>query len=418
MTKAQPNRSPQPSAPSASSTLNSERLLLHACFLLTGVIAVLLGPLIPELEAAWNIDHAQTGSLFLVQFSASSIGAIVSSLNLRRSLVAGYALSAVSLLGLAYGGWPLARLFMAVSGFSLGLVISGSNLMVARKNPENRGAALSTLNLIWGLGAVTSPLLFAMFAKSLGAFGLLELLALLAATASVAMALKLSNPAPDGVDTAADGAPCPRHSAPPLLLLVAALLFFYVGVEISIGGWLVTLSDQFSAERTVVSLIIGSGFWGALLTGRAIAAIVLERLSEATVYAVSLSVAATGAVCLFLADSRSAVAVGAVLSGLGLAALYPLTVSILAAVTASSRSHVAGLLMACGGFGGALLPWLTGRLSRASAKASEAVAPEALADSLSRGFLVPIGGLIALAIFFALYHRSRSTNGPIDQSRA
>ncbi|MCH7664347.1 MAG: hypothetical protein IH936_00240 [Acidobacteria bacterium] len=407
MTKAQPNRSPQPSAPRASSTLNSERLLLHACFLLTGVTAVLLGPLIPELEAVWNIDHAQTGSLFLVQFSASSIGAIVSSLNLRRSLVAGYALSAVSLLGLAYGGWPLARLFMAVSGFSLGLVISGSNLMVARKNPENRGAALSTLNLIWGLGAVTSPLLFAMFAKSLGAFGLLELLALLAATASVAMALKLSNPAPDGADTAAaNGAP--RHSAPPLLLLVAALLFFYVGVEISIGGWLVTLSDQFSTERTVVSLIIGSGFWGALLTGRAIAAIVLERLSEATVYAVSLSVAATGAVCLFLADSRSAVAVGAVLSGLGLAALYPLTVSILAAVTASSRSHVAGLLMACGGFGGALLPWLTGRLSRASAKASEAVAPEALADSLSRGFLVPIGGLIALAIFFALYHRARS----------
>ncbi len=401
MKKTQPNRLPEAGTLSAP---RLERLFLHAGFLLTGVIAVLLGPLIPELEAAWNIDHAQTGSLFLVQFSASSIGAIVSSLNLRRSIVIGYALSAVSLLGLGFGGWPLARLFMAVSGFSLGLVISGSNLMVARKNPENRGAALSTLNLIWGLGAVTSPLLFAVFAKSIGAFGILGFLAILAATASVAMAGKLRNPAtltrhtPDSTDSAdSGGGTGAQRSAPPVLFLVAALLFFYVGVEISIGGWLVTLSDQFSAERTVVSLIIGSGFWGALLTGRAIAAIALARVSEATVYAASLSIAATGAVCLFLADSRGAVAMGAVLSGLGLAALYPLTVSILATVTASGRSRIAGLLMACGGLGGAVLPWLTGRLSQASA------ASQSAAGSLSSGFLVPIAGLIALAILFASY---------------
>lgn len=405
MTKAHASQSPEPDTPSALRASNSERRLLHACFLLTGVTAVLLGPLIPEFEATWNIDHAQSASLFLVQFAASSIGAVISSLNLRRSLVAGYALSAVSLLGLAYGGWPLARFFMAVSGFSLGLVISGANLIVARKNPENRGAALSTLNLIWGLGAVTSPLLFAMFAKSIGAFGLLELLALLAATASVAMALKLSNPAasPSGTDSETSV----QRSTTPLLGLVAALLFFYVGVEISIGGWLVTLSDQFSDERTVISLIIGSGFWGALLTGRAIAAIVLKRLTEATVYAVSLSVAATGAVCLFLADSRSAVAVGAVLSGLGLAALYPLTVSILAAATASKRPHVAGLLMACGGLGGALLPWLTGRLSRVSGEASAGA--ETAASSLSHGFLVPIAGLTALVVLFTVYYWTTST---------
>ncbi len=394
MNNAQPLRSPDPRAPS------SDRRFLLSGFLLTGVIAVLLGPLIPELEATWNIDHAQSGSLFLVQFSASSIGAIVSSFNLRRSIVAGYALSALSLFGLALGGWPLARISMAVSGFSLGLVISGSNLMVARKNPKNRGVALSTLNLIWGLGAVASPLLFAVFAESIGAFGLLEVLGLLSAGASITLALKLRNPASRDVDH--DDTAGANDFAVPLLFLVAVLLFFYVGIEISIGGWLVALADQFSTERSAVSLIIGSGFWGALLVGRALATIALRRLTEGAVYSASLFVAGTGAISLFLADSRGAVAAGAILAGLGLAALYPLTISILAAVTASRHARFAGLIMACGGFGGALLPWLTGRLSEASGEASGA-----MESSLSRGFLVPIAGLFVMSALFALYQAAR-----------
>ncbi|MCP4203421.1 MAG: MFS transporter [bacterium] len=382
----------------------SERMLLRSGFLLTGVMAVVLGPLIPVLEEAWGIDHAQTGSLFLAQFTASSLGAIVSSINLRRSIVTGYALSAVSLFGLVLGGWPLARLFMAVSGFSLGLLISGSNLTVARWNPENRGAALSTLNLIWGIGAMISPLLFAVFADSLGAFGLLRLLGLLSVGASLALAFKLRNPAI--ADTTEDGGAHSAGPSVPMLSLVAALLFFYVGTEISIGGWLVALSDQFSAERSALSLIIGSGFWAAVLVGRAIAAIALRRLTETAVYSASLLVAGTGAVGLFLADSRAAVAGGALLAGLGLAALYPLTISILAAVTASGRSRFAGLIMACGGFGGAVLPWLTGRLSEASGEASAAVE-----SSLSRGFLVPIAGLVVLAALFATYQTVRRASG-------
>jgi len=411
MTNHQTPRSPGTRIPVSPEAPKSEWILLHAGFLLTGVIAVLLGPLIPELEIAWNLDHAETGSLFLVQFSASSIGAILSSVNLRRSIVFGYALCALSLVGLVLGGWPFARFFMAVSGFSLGLIISGSNLMVARKNPHNRGASLSKLNLIWGLGAVTSPLLFAAFARSIGAFGLLKLLAVLALAMSAMLTVRLENPAPE--ETGAEGNRTPA-AALPLLAMVAALLFLYVGIEISIGGWLITLSGQFSAERTVVSLLIGSGFWGALLTGRAIATLALERLTEATMYSVSLLVAVTGATCLFLADSQGGVAFGAVLSGLGLAALYPLTISILAAVTASNRAHVPGMIMACGGLGGSLLPWLTGRLSRASESGGENMAGIA-ASSLSNGFLVPIVGLICLAGLFALY-RTSAKRSPLPAS--
>lgn len=378
-----------------------ERPLVFSSFLLTGVTAALLGPLIPELEAAWGIDHAQSGSLFLVQFASSSVAAVISNFNLRRSLIAGYALSAVALLGIAWGGWPLARGVMVISGFSLGLVISGSNLLVAEKNPDGRGAALATLNLIWGLGAVASPLLLAAFLEPFGAFALLEVLAVASAGTSLALAVVVRNPPREAADPSSN-----RPSAPapaPLLALIGALFFFYVGTEISVGGWLVSLAAEFSTGPSLVSLVIGSGFWAAVLIGRATAVMALRRLGETSVYSVSLSIAAVGLATLLLAGSQAAVAAGAVLAGLGLAPLFPLTVSILTAATASNRAWVPGLLLACGGLGGSLLPWLTGRLSRASTDGGQV-----LEASLSRGFLVPIAGLVALAsLFFVYLQRTR-----------
>ena len=247
-------------------------------------------------------------------------------------------------------------------------------------------------------------LLFAAFLDWTGAFGLLRILGVFALVASGALALTLRNPDPaDPIRGASAGAESPRVAPLPLLLLVALLFFFYVGVEISIGGWLVALSDQFASERSVLSLVIGSGFWGAILVGRANSAIMLRRLREATVYSASLLVAGAGAIGLFLADSQATVAVSAILAGLGLAALFPLNVSILAAVTTSNRAHVAGFLMAFGGFGGALLPWLTGRLSRGSGPTAQD-----LAGSLSRGFLVPIAGLAILAVLFGVYRWTRA----------
>ncbi len=67
-----------------------------------------------------------------------------------------------------------------------------------------------------------------------------------------------------------------------------------------------------------------------------------------------------------------------------MAALYPLTVSVLAAATAASHSRATGWVLACGGLGGAALPWLTGTV------AGDAAVP-------ARAFLVPLAALALLA---------------------
>jgi len=387
--------------------------VLYSGFFLCGIVTVLLGPLIPELAATWGVDHGELSSLFLAQFVASSVGAVLSTFHLRRGLVGGYALMALGLLTLTIGSWPLAPVAVALIGCGTGLAIPATNLWTAHTFTARRGAALALLNLFWGLGAVACPLLFAALlgrfpaATLLGILaGLTALTALTAATLSAtALAVGTRTPREErgekparGGDGAAVGAPGVGLG---VLILLASMLFLYIGVENAIGGWLVSLADQLGEERSAVSLLIGSGFWGALLTGRGLASWLLGRMAEPVLYTASLGVAVAGTLVLLGADSRAGIAAGAVVAGLGLAALFPLTVSLLAARTAASGSRSTGWLFAVGGLGGAALPWATGRIA-------------AGAGAFSRGFLIPLAGLALLATLFVLDRLGgRGGEGPV-----
>lgn len=356
-------------------------LAVTLCFFFTGIASVLLGPIIPELRAGWEVTHAQAASLFVAQFTASSIGAILAGFQLRLSLVGGYGLVGVGLAALAAGGWPLALPAMILLGFGLGLVITASNLWTAHRHPGRRGARLATLNLVWGLGAVTCPLLFAAAAGVVPLAAGLGLVALLSGLSGAGLWLLLP---------ADEAAPARAEQTEPgaklgFLILMALMFFIYVGAENSVGGWLVTLSDELGGERSTVSLLIGSGFWGALLAGRACAPFILRRASEAALYLTSLTLAAAGALVLVLATSRAAVAAGALAAGFGMAPLFPLTISILAAATADSRSRKVGWVLACSGLGGAALPWLCGQVA-------------AVTGELRHGFAVPLAALMVLAM--------------------
>ncbi len=368
-----------------------------AAFFATGLASVLLGPLIPDLRAGWAVTHSQAGSLFVAQFVSSSIGAVLSTFRLRRSLIVGYGLIAGGLTALAAGGWPVARPAMAVTGLGLGLVIPASNLWIAHRHPERRGSSLAILNLVWGLGAASCPALFAALRGLLPFEAVVLLIAALAALGGAGLWRTLE---PGPMNGQAPGVPPQRDTgarAKVLLLAVMACMFFlYVGAENAVGGWLVTLADELAGERAVLSLVIGSGFWGAILAGRAATPWALRRVSEPVLFRICVALAAGGTLVLVLSGSRLAVAGGALAAGLGMAPLFPLTVSILAGATARTRSRETGWVLAFGGLGGAALPWLTGQVTGASA-------------AMRYGFVVPLAGLVLLA---ALHGAQRALHAP------
>ena len=365
-------------------------LPLYAGFLITGVVTVLLGPLLPDLAREWRLPVEELRALFVVQFLASATGSLLSSYRLGLSLRLGYLLIAAGLVSLSFAGWPPALIPMAAVGFGLGLAIPATNLRVAHSQPTRRGAALSSLNMVWGVGAVACPLLFALRPPGMSSDAVLLVLA-----AAGVLVLILLVPRQSGSEAmgAAASAPAGRQGGVlPGLFVVAAIMFLYVGIENSVGGWLVSLADEFQAERSATSLWIGSGFWAALLASRAATPLVLRRVSEPALYGAGVLMAGGGLFGFLLSGSQAGLAVAAVVTGTGLAPLFPLAISFLADLTAANRSRNTGWVFALAGAGGAVLPWLTGRLAGG-------------ADGLAAGFVAPIGGLVLLALLFGLLRR-------------
>ncbi len=401
---------PAPIAPGPAG-VTPARAPLYAGFLLTGVVTVLLGPLLPELSREWLLPVDRLAPLFVAQFLASALGSFLSSYRQGLSLVLGYLLIAVGLLTLAIATWPLALAAVAATGLGLGLAIPATNLRVAHSQPTRRGAALSSLNLAWGAGAVACPLLFALRPRGLSVDAVL--LTLAAAVGLVVLSLqrlgapafwpasgqRAGSPARSGAE-AGSGAAVAETSAStgggretrPGLFLIAAILFLYVGIENAVGGWLVSLADQFQPARAATSLWIGSGFWAALLASRALAPLLLRRFSEPALYSAGIALAGVGLVGLLTGRSLEVVAVSAVAVGAGLAPLFPLTISFLAELTASSRSRSTGWVFALAGTGGAAMPWLTAQVAGG-------------ADRLAAGFVAPMAGLALLALLFGLLRR-------------
>src|ERR1700691_3773772 len=157
--------------PQATNFSRPLTLAANAAFVPIGIVTVLLGPLLPSLSAKWSLNYTQAGSLFTVQFLASTVGVAfsgfcVSRWGFRFAIKTGLLGMAAGVAALPYGSRILGMICIAVYGVGLGLAIPAANLLVAEVNPLQRSAALNRLNFSWSAGAVACPFLVAAAARA------------------------------------------------------------------------------------------------------------------------------------------------------------------------------------------------------------------------------------------------------------
>src|SRR5215472_14290528 len=143
----------------------------NLAFVPTGIVTVLLGPILPALIARWSLNDTQGGDLFFTQFLASTGGVALSGvltprLGYRTVIVLGLIFMVAGVGALPLGSWWLGIVAVAILGFGQGVTIPTANLLVAEVNPTRRAAALNVLNFSWSAGAVACPFLLAPFQKS------------------------------------------------------------------------------------------------------------------------------------------------------------------------------------------------------------------------------------------------------------
>ena len=347
-------------------------ILLHAGFLLIGVVTTLLGPILPMLAIKWSLDDAELGLFFTAQFTGAIIGSAWSSrvivrTGLLRLMVCGYAAAAGAVACLTIASWLIGLVAAFSAGVALGLTAPAINLLVAQINPERPAAAVNILNFAWAIGAVAGPPMIAFFGRDghltrplVGLAVLLSCVAFLTARRGVVdFAFALDH---QPMDTRFARSAL-RAWATPYALLTGVLIFIYVGTETATSGWIATYALRLGESSNGFETLMPSVFWGGLLIGRALAPVILNRVTDTTLVLSGLLLAGSGLLLIILGADLLSVACGVGLTGLGLASVFPTTFAIFAHHFGEQASQMTGFFFVVGGLGGALVPWLVGVVS-------------------------------------------------------
>ncbi len=364
----------------------------HAAFVPTGIVTVLLGPVLPTLSARWSLSDAQAGQFFTAQFLASSVGvamsgALIPRLGYRVVIVLGliFMAAGVGLLPLGSRGMGMAA--VAGYGVGLGLTIPACNLLVAEVNPGKRAAAVSLLNFSWSVGAVACPFLLEPFehkgdiaSSFYGLAGFVLLIAIVLARVAFPPAAKSCQPVTAKM-------PLLRMLRSPGAIALGTLFFVYVGSENAMGGWLASYAKRLSDTPGTLWVTAPSFFYAGLLAGRALAPVLLRWMVELRLARISMACALLGMIGLVAARSMAGVMISATVIGLGFAAMYPITISLLSSNFGTGATRLGSVMFMLAGFGAACMPWLVGVTSTHM-------------SSLKVGLSIPLAGSVLMLILY------------------
>ena len=337
--------------------------VLCAGFPLSGLMTVLLGVLLPVLIRLYQLNDAQAGSFFALQFLAATAasaayGWTVGRWPATRVVAASYAWMAAGAACFLPGGLWAVRTGVALYGLGLGWNIASVNLAAAQFGHGTAVRALNLLNMFWGAGAVAGPALaaWALQTQPLRVVMVALSLTLLAAAAG---SLRLWN-APGLSDSRSSEPPAVGSSGFPWAAFLFLLL--YVGTENCISGWVPTLGNRLLGAAATLSALGQSAFWLAILLGRGLSAAWAVRRAHGWMLA-GLLLAAAGTGLLLRAQTAASFLLASALAGLGLAPQFPTAVALYQQRAGAAATTWLGMLLAGGGLGGAVLPPLVGVLA-------------------------------------------------------
>jgi fucose permease len=335
------------------------------------------------------MNDARAGIMFAAQFSGAALGSLLVGHNYFSSMMTGYLLLITSSFTLARFGDSFSGLFFLIFGLGLGLTMTATSMFISRRCADRRGAALAVLNACWALGAVLCPVLASLWirrwapGKIFFGFSLVLLIVF-----SVILWEHSGFSLPSRVQPGMKPGPVPLT----LIVAIGFVAFLYVGVEVSVSGWMMSYVHRLTTSGDPLPPIAVSCFWIALLCGRAVTSLLLRRMTEVHLLTASVAAALISVSCLVLNRNPFGIMLSVISSGLALGPVYPLCLS--RVLTLANDSLNTKWIFATSGLGGALLPWLTGKLS-------------AYNGSLSVGLVIP---LFALATMFAVQLYSQTSS--------
>jgi fucose permease len=363
-----------------------------------GMIAAMLGTILPGLSERFHLTPKQNGSIAFAQavglmIASVGVGPLMDNEGKKVGLVLGLALIAIALLSLPRsGGFGSVASLMFLLGLGGGVVVTGANALVSDVSPVHQATALNLVNLFFGLGGMVTPFISANLLKR----DIVKLCYAAGAFAVVALAAQLASPIPPptGVKSFVL-ADVGSLLGQPILLMLGLLLFLYVSCEVGIWNWLVQhLIAQGVPESRALN-VLSLGFALGLLVGRVAVSPVLITVSpEIVTLGAAVLMAVTSYLVLTVRDTKWAWIL-VFFTGVAMAPVFPTTLGIVGAWADKSfpamKSTAMGFAITCGWAGLAVSSRIIGAIAGGD--------PKRLKKAL---LVIPVFSVVMIALNLAL----------------
>ncbi|KAJ5320640.1 hypothetical protein PENANT_c033G09125 [Penicillium antarcticum] len=353
------------------------------CFLVMGANDAAYGALIPYLESYYHLSYTIVSLVFLSPLVGYTIAAF-----LNQRIHNTFGQRGVALLGsgchlIAYvincvhPPYPVLVVSFIFAGLGNGVEDAAWNAWIG--NMANANEVLGFLHGIYGVGAVISPLIAtSMIAKGglpwyyfyyvmVGCAAIEIVVSTTCFWKSNAAEFRAANR--QSVEENRKGGlrdALFKRPAARITWLCALFLLGYVGVEVALGGWIVTFMIRVRQGGAFASGMTATGFWLGITVGRVILGFVTPRVGEKIAISGYIVCSMAFGLVLWLVPQFYASAVAVAFQGFFLGPLFPGAI-VMVTKLLPRHLHVTsiGFVAAFGGSGAAILPFAVGVLAQA-----------------------------------------------------
>ncbi len=331
-----------------------------------GMIAAMLGTILPDLSARFHLTPKQNGTIAFCQalgliIASLAVGPLIDNEGKKVGMLLGLALITLALVLLPKSsGYATIATYLFLLGIGGGIIVTAANALASDVSPEHRGTTLNLLNLFFGLGGLATPFISANL-LSRNAVRLCYLVAGLT-FATLIVNIATTMPQPTGAQSFVFSEVGDVLGRPTLWLL-ALFLFLYVALGFALG----------------------------LLIGRVGVSQVLKSVSSLTV-TLAASILMVITTYLMSRTKDVTVAGGLVfLAGVAMAPVFPTTLAIVGDVFPRMTGTAMGIVITSGWIGLAVSSRIIGSIAGGD--------PKRLKKAL---LVLPVMAMIMIAVNITL----------------
>jgi len=339
--------------------------VLFANFVLFGAGAIIIGAIVPKIIRQFGWSYLVMGAVLAagsVGYFGSTFlcGILIHRWGPKKVIVCGLLLQSAGLVLFGiHPGVVVNLLAIALIGLGEGGTEVVTNYCTVRMEPPGQGRLMNLMHAAFTAGAIAGPLgIGLLLDRGMPWQVMFRCLAVLCVLVSgILLCLSFAGMQPGPRQTSSRAA-LVRLVRQPLLILLALIIFLYVGAEIGISNWIAEYYVQILGAADSTGARMVSVFWFGLLLGRLLLSAGYRGRRQAPLL-FGLTCLATVSLIIALAGDTSWSA-GAFfwITGLGFSAVYPIVVVLVGQHFQEEQGLAIGVVSTGGGIGSFLFPFV------------------------------------------------------------